>query len=596
VIKNHTQIGRRGTRADRDQGGFVLVLSLLTLALLSSLGLAALYESNGEVTVVGNERTGNSLLLAADSGVEFGKNEIWAQSGFGAGTKVSFTNLDNYFAGKALPYTMGPLNLTGNTYYTVTVPATVTVPGSGTPVDGYDTSDASKRVITFQARAWRDTNGNGAFDAGEQSRMVTARVAFQYGSLSFPYGVLTQNVECVFCHAKIVGDVVSLETMTVRKSDEAYSTVLGKVYTMGTTNLDQADKRVVKTYTDKDGNLNTVENAGEQALDITTNYADPDRFPVDANGNPSFPQIENLTYYKGLASNYNGGSGSSLSGGNIKVVPTGSSFAGGAVTVGSVSQTYAGNVILTGTPGNCIRLDGPMVVEGDLILRGCVQGTGSLYVGGNVFVPDSVTYSNASNDKLALAAGGNIVIGDYRDTSSFGFSSPLNVGGGGFIKQEEWDFNTQVRANNPPGQRRYYAAENGKVYTSGTTVITPVAGDVVVKYTPGATAGGGAQWISTTDYLNNFVDQANGVTQVDALAYTANAIFGFNKSGDRKMTINGALVSADIGLLIPGPSFLGKNYNPDNIGLTLVYDDRMENFLSVARNPTKKTLSWREGG
>jgi len=295
VIKNHTQIGRRGTRADRDQGGFVLVLSLLTLALLSSLGLAALYESNGEVTVVGNERTGNSLLLAADSGVEFGKNEIWAQSGFGAGTKVSFTNLDNYFAGKALPYTMGPLNLTGNTYYTVTVPATVTVPGSGTPVDGYDTSDASKRVITFQARAWRDTNGNGAFDAGEQSRMVTARVAFQYGSLSFPYGVLTQNVECVFCHAKIVGDVVSLETMTVRKSDEAYSTVLGKVYTMGTTNLDQADKRVVKTYTDKDGNLNTVENAGEQALDITTNYADPDRFPVDANGNPTLAYPPNLT-------------------------------------------------------------------------------------------------------------------------------------------------------------------------------------------------------------------------------------------------------------------------------------------------------------
>jgi len=85
------------------------------------------------------------------------------------------------------------------------------------------------------------------------------------------------------------------------------------------------------------------------------------------------------------------------------------------------------------------------------------------------------------------------------------------------------------------------------------------------------------------------------VTQVDALAYTANAIFGFNKTGDRKMTINGALVSADIGLLIPGPSFLADDYDPDNVGLTLVYDDRMENFLSVARNPTKQTVSWREG-
>ena len=592
--KNHTPIGRRMKRTAQGQGGFVLVLSLLTLALLSSIGLAALYQSNGEVTVVGNERSGNSLLLAADSGVEFGKNEIWAQSGFGTGTSVSFSTLDSYFAGKTLPFTMGPLNLTGDTYYTVTVPDTVDVPGEGT-VDGYDTSDASKRMITFQARAWHDANNNGAFDAGEQSRMVTSRVSFQYGSLSFPYGVLTQNVECIFCHAKIVGDVVSLQEMTVRKSDEAYSTVLGKVYTMGTTNLDQADKRVVKTYTDQDGNPDTVEDAGEEALDITTDYADPDRFPVDENGNPSFPQIENLDYYKGLASNYDGGNGSTLSGGTITTVPTGSDYASGAVNVGSINQSYAGNVILTGTPGNCIQLNGPLVVDGDLIIRGCVEGQGSLYAGGNVYVPDSVTYNDASNDKLAFAAGGNIVIGDYRDTSSFGFSSPKNVGGGGFIKQNEWEFNTQVKANYPSGERRWYAAENGKVYTSGTTTVTPAAGDIVVKYTPGETAGGGAPWISTTDYLDNFVDKVNGVTQVDALAYTANAIFGMNKYGDEKMTINGALVSADIGLLIPGPSFLGKDYNPDNVGLTLVYDDRMENFLSVARNPTKRTVSWREG-
>jgi Tfp pilus assembly protein PilX len=594
VNRNHTPIGRRMKRTAQGQGGFVLVLSLLTLALLSSIGLAALYQSNGEVTVVGNERTGNSLLLAADSGVEFGKNEIWAQSGFGAGTSVSFSTLDAYFAGKTMPFTMGPLNLTGDTYYTVTVPDTVDVPGEGT-VDGYDTSDASKRMITFQARAWHDTNNNGSFDAGEQSRMVTSRVSFQYGSLSFPYGVLTQNVECIFCHAKIVGDVVSLETMTVRKSDEAYSTVLGKVYTMGDTNLDQADKRVVKTYTDQDGNPDTVEDAGEEALDITTNYADPDRFPVDENGNPSFPQIENLDYYKGLAANYDGGNGSTLSGGTITTVPTGSDYASGAVNVGSIDQSYGGNVILTGTPGNCIQLNGPMVVDGDLIIRGCVEGEGSLYAGGNVYVPDSVTYNDASNDKLAFAAGGNIIIGDYRDTSAFGFFSSKNVGGGGFMKQEEWEFNTKVKSNYPAGERRYYAAEDGKVYTDGSTVVTPAAGDIVVKYTPAETAGGGAPWITSNEYLNNFVDQVNGVTQVDALAYTANAIFGMNKYGDEKMTINGALVSADIGLLIPGPSFLEKNYNPDKVGLTLVYDDRMENFLSVARNPTKRTVSWREG-
>jgi hypothetical protein len=562
----------------------------LTMALLSSIGLAALYQSNSEVTVVGNEHVGNNLLLAADSGVEYGKNVVWAQSGFGANKNVSFAELDTYFAGQTLPVTMGPLNIAGDTFYTVTIPDTVTVPGVGTPVNGYDDSNGSTRVITFQARAWHDANGNGSYDDGEQNRMVTARVAFQYGTLDFPYGVLTQNVECIFCHAKIVGDVVSLETMTVRQTDEAFSTVLGKVYTMGTTNLDQPNSRVVNAYDDQDGNYGTVEDAGETALDITTNYADPDRFPIDENGNPSFPKIENLAYYKGLADAYSSGTGSSISGGTIEGVPMGSTYGAGALNLGSVTKSYSGNLILTGTPGNCIQLNGPIVVDGDLIIRGCVEGEGSLYAGGNVYVPDSVTYADATTDKLAFAAGGNIVMGDYRTTGSGGGST----GGGDFIEKQFWQFNKQVQDVYPAGERRYYAAADGKIYTGGKKTITPGAGDTVVSYTPSANAGG-APWITNTEYVTNYVDNVNGVQQLDALAYTANGIFGINKVGDKKMTVNGALISADIGILVPGPDGKAANYDPNNIGLTLVYDGRMKSFLAVARNPTKRTLTWREG-
>ena len=577
-----------------NQNGFALILALLTLALLASLGMAAMYQSNTEVAVVANEKSGNGLLMAADSGAEFGKNFIWTQSGFANNTAVSFANLDNYFAAQPLPVTVGPLNLAGNTYYSVTIPDQVAVPGSPLPVSGYDTGDGSKRIVTFQSQAWEDTNGNGAYDLGERSRMVTSRVAYEYGSLSFPYGVLTQNTECIFCHARIVGDVVSLTSMTVRKFDEAFSTIMGDVYTMGTTNLDQPLTRVVSNYNDQDGDLSTVEDAGETALNITTNYSDPSRFPVDQNGNPSFPEIQNLGYYQGLAAAYDGGNGSTITGAQVLGVPMGGSYGGGTTNLGTVTETYSGNLMLTGTPGNCIQLNGPVVVEGDVIISGCVSGEGSVYAGGNVYVPASVTYTNASNDRLGFAAGGNIVVGDYRDTGAFK-GTPQDTGGGKFIDKQLWQFNSAVQQTYPAGQRRYYSAPDGLIYSSGKNTITPVAGDTVVSYTPSTTAGGGAPWITDTEYINNFADTVNGVTQLDALAYTANGIFANQKAGNKQMTINGALVSADIGMLVPGPDGKSANYDPANTGLTLVYDNRMETFLSVARNPNKRVVSWREG-
>ncbi len=585
-------------RSILNQNGYALVLSLLVLVLLSSLGLAAVFQSNTETTVVGNERTGNALLMAADAGAEYGKNAIWSQSGFGHNTAVSFQNLDAYFNGQQLPIVMPAATLTGTSMYQVTIPAQVTLP-DGTLVSGYDTGDGSKRVVTFQSRSWEDADGNGAFNAGEKSRIITSRVSYEYGSLSFPYGMLTQNTECILCHANIVGDVVSLNSLTVRKANEAYSRILGKVYTLGITNLNDPANRVVTSYTDQNGDYTTTEAIGEVPLNITTNYSDPGRFPVDANGKPSFPKINNLTYYEGLALAHNNGAGSFITGGTKQSVAVGATYNGGAgaTNVATVAHSITANLILTGTPGNCLQLDGPVVVKGDVIISGCVQGAGSIYTKGNIYVPDSLTYLTPATDKLGLAAGGNIVIGDYRDTSAAKNKANQKAGGGKYIKKELISFNTVVKATYPAGQRRYYAAPDGLVYLSKSSTITPAATDTVVSYVP--TQTGGVPWITDTEYLTNYVDQVNGVTQLDALSYTANGIFGIQRRPPRQMTINGALVSADIGILIPGGCAAGcskaPNYDPANIGLTLNYDNRMENFLSVARNPAKRTVSWREG-
>ena len=91
--------------------------------------------------------------------------------------------------------------------------------------------------------------------------------------------------------------------------------------------------------------------------------------------------------------------------------------------------------------------------------------------------------------------------------------------------------------------------------------------------------------------------------QIDALLYTNNAVFGIvNRATTMlgQMQVNGAIVCADLGLLVPGlkfPSGNGTAFNVPGsdylIGLRLNYDRRVKGLLNVA-NPNqveiKRTL------
>ncbi|HED66026.1 MAG TPA: hypothetical protein ENJ09_10795 [Planctomycetes bacterium] len=97
-----------------------------------------------------------------------------------------------------------------------------------------------------------------------------------------------------------------------------------------------------------------------------------------------------------------------------------------------IQQSVDGNVVLTGTPQNPIRIDGTVAIDGDLIIQGWIQGEGTLLVRGNVYVPTDLAYldgMDSNGDRtfgtyggetnaLALAAGGNILIGDYQRPST----------------------------------------------------------------------------------------------------------------------------------------------------------------------------------
>ncbi|MBL8858944.1 MAG: hypothetical protein JNL28_10595 [Planctomycetes bacterium] len=88
--------------------------------------------------------------------------------------------------------------------------------------------------------------------------------------------------------------------------------------------------------------------------------------------------------------------------------------------------------------------------------------------------------------------------------------------------------------------------------------------------------------------------------QIDGLLYTNNAIFGVvPRAGPMKgqMVVNGSLVCADLGLLVPGyhsPSTAGTSKNvvnsPFAVGLRLNYDKRTKTMLNVT-NPYSVTIS-----
>ena len=89
-----------------------------------------------------------------------------------------------------------------------------------------------------------------------------------------------------------------------------------------------------------------------------------------------------------------------------------------------------GALVLVGTQANPIKLNGPVVVSNDVVIKGYVTGQGTIYSQRNIHIVGDIQYvnpptwsgkqqndANSSKDLLGLAAKGNIVLGDPTQTS-----------------------------------------------------------------------------------------------------------------------------------------------------------------------------------
>ncbi len=263
------------------------------------------------------------------------------------------------------------------------------------------------------------------------------------------------------------------------------------------------------------------------------------------------PYLGNLTLYEDQAT----ASGATLKVGSTTVTTNG--IYSGAGPDGVVGTADDGMLILVGTTANPITLNGPVVVRGDVVIKGVVTGQGTIYSGRNIHIADNITYKNGpswskpdnnpantantnrSKDLLALCAKGNIVVGDYTNSTWSGavatylkptFTKPYTTDSGDATLGYDTDRNS---ANGYKFDGNYTGTDGGKtLYASGTSLLQRNR----------------LYYESANEKAFKTTTASNSITRIDAVCYTNHAFAG--KVG--ALTINGALISRDEAIAFSG--------------------------------------------
>jgi hypothetical protein len=272
-----------------------------------------------------------------------------------------------------------------------------------------------------------------ATDSSGNSQTVIRDVLFGDNDI-FNLALLSEKVDCMFCHLTVRGDVGSLNEMRPGWGKEGEkegsgrgSIIDGDVY---------SSKTVTKDKVGTDDINGTILTPGKKLIE---NYSGP-KLPLDDNDQPAFPGLDRTA----IATSATG----KLTGGSILQVADGGTFSS-AVAATEISNTFDGNLVLEGTESNPIVLNGDVYVSGDVVIKGVVTGRGAIYSGRNMYVAGKLTNKNkadkpgfglckddadddagrdscalkninAGRDETRLSAGNNMVLGDYTEQDASG--------------------------------------------------------------------------------------------------------------------------------------------------------------------------------
>ena len=316
----------------------------------------------------------------------------------------------------------------------------------------------------------------------------------------------------------------------------------------------------------------------------------------------------------------------------------------GAGPSGDAALADNGALVLIGTQSNPIRIDGPVVVDSDVIIKGYVKGQGTIYSGRNVHIigdlkyvnppawshstsdnNDTETKNNATKDMLGLVAKGNIVIGDSTDTA---WHNSVDA----YIKSGTSSSVVKKYACDPSDAEIGYPATFQGNYTDVENVngqqfakVRPVAVQKTreehyqERYVTGYNRWGQAQYgyrdavrqvTYTETVLGNEMNRryyetvcddnvlkklkdSTGIAQIDAILYNNHGIFGTPGRANATFNMNGSLVCRDEALIFSGN---GIRFNWDfRLGRRSSSKAAREKLgLPVGLADETHTVAWRE--
>lgn len=266
----------------------------------------------------------------------------------------------------------------------------------------------------------------------------------------------------------------------------------------------------------------------------------------------------------------------------------------GAGPSGVADGVDKGCLVLDGT-SKPIEIDGPVVVDGDVIIKGTVKGQGAIYAGRNIYIVGNVTYStspswskpdtkpdqtvkkNEKSDMLGLAAKGNIVLGNYTDSSWL--SSVKSYITPPFVKPYACD---------PTDASIGYAATFNGDYTANDSgkKVEYVYNSKTKKYEPTSQSNRKYYESAAGNYVISQNAQSAAITRVDAVLYNNHATMG--KIG--QCQFNGALICRDEAIIYSS----SVKFNWD-IRLGARSPDGIDFFIYLPMSPaTPRVVSWQE--
>ena len=287
------------------------------------------------------------------------------------------------------------------------------------------------------------------------------------------------------------------------------------------------------------------------------------------------PDLSDLTYYQNLSSTYRDTKQTYEDGtanpqynepAFIEVWNTSTNSYQRVTTNGN----YSGSLVLVGTSERPIKIHGPVTVSQDVVIKGYVQGQGTIYSGRNTHVVGSVRYKNppsflGSNptaieqasekkDFLGLAARASMIMGNPNTFSS-----------------------TVLQYMTPPFTKGRYDED----------------GNYIPAYNANETDSSGKKKYKSVISDSTMNSVAEGVNQIDAIMYTNFVGGGSIATGGGGITINGTIICKDESMVV------------SSLPLRMNYDNRIRERratrnplidLQLPRSPAMLRSTWQDHG